>query len=88
MSKFEYLDVKGCWVTIPISFSTNVVFVTNFWPGTGVAPWYGGNPNPNSFVLPLNVTVNQLTNSVYRSPYAGPLAGVAPAKSGRSRWRR
>ena len=67
----------GSTTIFPIGFSTNVLFATNFWTGSGAAPWYGGSPNPNSFILPLNVTVNILTNSVYRSPYAGPLALVS-----------
>ena len=65
----------GTTTIFPIGYSTNIVFATNFWPGSGVY-WTASsaNPNPNSFVLPLNVTMIMLTNSVYRSPYAGPLA--------------
>ena len=51
----------------PMTFGTNYSFTTNF---SGAAPWFGGNPNSASFVLPLNVSVLMLTNSVYRSPFA------------------
>jgi len=64
----------------PISFLTNALYTINSWPGTGATPWYGGSPNPSSFVIAI-FTGPTLTNSVYRSPYATPAtvpSGLTP----------
>jgi hypothetical protein len=62
----------------PIIFSTNCVFSPNPWPGAGAPQqWYGNNPNSGSFIVPLGGTFIMMTNSVYRSPYAG--SGTLPA---------
>jgi hypothetical protein len=50
------------------TFSTNGLFSINSWQGT--APWFAGNPNAASFVIPLNASLLMLTNSVYRSSFA------------------
>lgn len=60
-------------------FVANSITFSN-WPGTGPAPWSGGEPNTNSFVIPLNfVAFADLSNSVYRTPNASVAAGTLPS---------
>ncbi|HEY1662292.1 MAG TPA: hypothetical protein VGI03_07725 [Verrucomicrobiae bacterium] len=47
------------------------------WPSS--APWIGGQPNTNSFYVPLNfIAFINLSNSVYRTPNAGMTPGAMP----------
>lgn len=68
--------------TVPSTPSTLGYFASNSvsfadWPGT--TPWVDGQPNPNSFFVPLNfIAFPDLSNSVYRTPYAGGTPGALP----------
>lgn len=47
------------------------------WPGA--APWVDGQPNANSFYIPLYFTnFMNVSNSVYRTPYASLTPGTLP----------
>jgi hypothetical protein len=72
-------DDHGQNLLLSKTFSTNALFSINSWPGA--APWYAGNPNAASFLIPLNVSALMLTNSVYRSSYASGAALGTPAIS-------
>jgi len=62
----------------PLIFSTNQLVSLNNWPGTGTS-WLAGNPNPSSFVVPLNASLVLMTNMVYRTSYAPLTPGTLPA---------
>ena len=57
-------------------FASNSVSLAGW---SGAAPWQGGQPNNRSFVVPVNFTaLTSLSNSVYRTPYAGNTPGTLP----------
>jgi hypothetical protein len=61
----------------PLGFFTSNSISLEGWPGTGL--WAGGQPNANSFYVPVNFTgFTSLSNSVYRTPYAGGTPGALP----------
>ncbi len=58
-------------------FSSNSISFSG-WPSS--APWLGGQPNTNSLYVPLNfVAFTDLSNSVYRTPYASVAEGTLPS---------
>jgi hypothetical protein len=80
----EYItnnDAPGIVYSVPQSpvgfFASNSISFTG-WQGT--TPWTGGQPNANSFYVPVNFTaLTSLSNSVYRSPNARSTPGAMPA---------
>ncbi len=58
-------------------FSSNSILFAG-WPGSG--QWIGGQPNTNSFYIPLNfVAFTDMSNAVYRTPYASLTPGTLPS---------
>jgi hypothetical protein len=52
---------------LPYSINTNIT-LTSFWPGSAWNPAvYKGSPAANSFIIPINTTVQFLTNSGFYS---------------------
>jgi len=73
-------DANGVVFSLPPSplgfFASNSIPFVG-WSGT--SPWNDGQPNANSFYVPLNfVGLNSLSNSVYRTPYATNTPGALP----------
>jgi hypothetical protein len=57
-------DWKGAppWGPVTYSITTNIL-LGGAWPGT--APWASDKPNPTSFQVPINTTIQFLTNSAF-----------------------
>jgi hypothetical protein len=73
-------DANGMVLSLPESpvgfFASNSIPFAE-WSGT--SPWEGGQPNANSFFVPLNfIGLTALSNSVYRTPYAANTPGALP----------
>jgi hypothetical protein len=74
-------DANGVVPSMPQSpvgfFASNSI---PFAGWSGSSPWNGGQPNANSFLVPLNFRgLTSLSNSVYRTPYATNTLGTLPA---------
>ncbi|HEY1661483.1 MAG TPA: hypothetical protein VGI03_03625 [Verrucomicrobiae bacterium] len=62
----------------PLGYFSSSSVSFSGWPGTG--QWIGGQPNTNSFYIPMNfVAFSELSNAVYRTPYASVAAGTLPS---------
>jgi len=59
---------QGLWALQPATNNASFTFNPTINPWRGSSPWYGGNPNPASFV-PITFTGPTLTNSIYRSSF-------------------